>query len=487
MIKVPALKRISVLTLLFAFAFILRFSFISKGPFHYDTLDLAISAQKTLDSFHLHYEHLPGYPLTVIFGAFFIFILRFLGLNDPVFSMNFMSVVMGACDVLAIFLLVERLFDFNKAVFSGLLLACFMPHVAISTFGKSFTLGIFLSLLSATFMLRYAQEKKGLYLILSALFLGLCAAARLSDVLCVVPIAWLLFSAEKLPYGKAKSFVVFILMAGLIALIFYLPLLFENGLLSGGRALVQQGQSEFLGVFSPALRQTLCWIPRIMMLSGIVLLLVGSGIMIFKKQGRPFIFLFLWFLVLQVFNGNLNAFAIRYLVIAWIPLLIAEGYLLGFLKGKGFYLSLFVFLVVAVAGFVKSAPALAFRHNYALQVDFARWVAKKTEPDAVIIAVDEGIMIEFYGKRTILERPVACDKNTVNDFFNNKIDPMLNRGRNIYIISSAIVSYYCGIFEEELSRHYDLILIGSRYNEDWHHVLLYNFLKREKLFQLRKK
>ena len=234
MIKLPALRRITVLTVLFGFAFLLRLSFISKGPFHYDTLDLALSAQKTLDSFHLYYEHLPGYPLTVIIGAFFIFVFRLFGMEDPVFCVNFMSVVMGAGDVLMLFLLVERLFDFNKAVFSSLLLACFMPHVAISTFGKSFTLGIFLSLLSAYFMLRYTQEKKALFLIFSAIFLGLCAAARLSDVLCIVPIAWLLFSGRKAPLWKVKIFHSFYFYGGGLATsVFYLPMLFENGFLMG--------------------------------------------------------------------------------------------------------------------------------------------------------------------------------------------------------------------------------------------------------------
>ena len=124
------------------------------------------------------------------------------------------------------------------------------------------------------------------------------------------------------------------------------------------------------------------------------------------------------------------------------PVVNTEGYLLGFLKGKGFYLSLFVFLVVAATGFVKFAPALAFRHNYALQVDFARWVAGQTKPDAVIIALDESIMIEFYGKRTTLGRPsFVCDRNIINDFFKNKIDPMLHRGQDIYIISTALVDY----------------------------------------------
>ena len=477
-----------VLTALFGFAFLIRLFFISQGPFHYDALDLTLSAQKTLDTFHLHYEHLPGYPLTVVIGAFFLSIFRLLGRSDPVFCMNFMSVVMGACGVLALFLLVERLFDFNKAVFSSLLLACFMPHVAISAFGKSLTLSIFLSLLSATFMLRYTQEKRSPYFIFSAIFLGLCVAARLSDVLCIVPITWLLFSAGKLPYGKVKSFVAFIFMVGLVAFIFYLPMFFENGFFNGGRALVQQGRGEFLGFFSRFLRGTLRWIPRVMLSGGMILLLVGSGLMIFKKQGRPFIFLSLWFLVLQELNGNLISYSVRYLVIAWIPLLVVQGYLLGSLKGKGFYISLFIFLIVATAGFVKFAPALAFRHTHALQVDFSRWVSGQTESDAVIIALDEDIMIEFYGKRTTLGRPLVCDKNVINDFFDNKIDPMLSRGQNIYIISTAILDYdRCGLFRKELLRHYDLIFMGERINEDWHHSLLYNELGLEKLFRLRKK
>ena len=52
--------------LLFSLAFIIRFLLISKGPFHLDTLSLAINAEKTLGTLTLHYQHMPGYPLVVI-------------------------------------------------------------------------------------------------------------------------------------------------------------------------------------------------------------------------------------------------------------------------------------------------------------------------------------------------------------------------------------------------------------------------------------
>ena len=62
-------KDLLILLFLFLLAFIIRLLLISKGPFHMDTLDLAINAVKSLDNLSIHYMHGAGYPLTVIVGS----------------------------------------------------------------------------------------------------------------------------------------------------------------------------------------------------------------------------------------------------------------------------------------------------------------------------------------------------------------------------------------------------------------------------------
>jgi hypothetical protein len=475
--------RTLLLLVLFFFAFYLRFIFINKGPFHFDTLDLALAAQKTLDTFRLHYEHGAGYPLTVIFGAFFIFVLKFFGFPDPVFCINFMSVVMGACGVVLLFLLVEKLFCFRCAFFSAFLFSCFAPDVAISTFGKSLTLSICFSLASAYCMVRYVRQKRKAQLLFSALFLGFCMASRLSDGLMVFPLLCLLASAPFPRPSKIKSIIIFLFIAFLTGLFLYIPLLAANGLRQFSAVLSNPEQAKFLGIFSYVLPHSLQWILDSLTVPGLLFVIAGMGFMVAKRLWGPLLFLLVWFLVFQFFYGNISSAGPRYLVIGWVPLVIAQGYFLGSYRGLGFYLACFILLGAAFVGLLRHFPVFEFRHRYSLQAEFARWVGVKTETGSVIIALDEGPFIEYYGRRRTLQRPVTCDEKEMKAFFDKTLDTLLTEGKKIYMISSAMQTYDpCLIFVKMFRERYDMILIGKGANEDWHHALLNENLFIERLY-----
>src|SRR3989338_3302267 len=107
----PRIKNLFIPLSLFLLSFFIRLAFISKGPFHYDALELAINAQKTLQTFKLHYLHIPGSPLTVIIAAINIAIFRLFSVNDPVFVVNFMSVYFSSLCVVLLYWVVKELFD----------------------------------------------------------------------------------------------------------------------------------------------------------------------------------------------------------------------------------------------------------------------------------------------------------------------------------------------------------------------------------------
>jgi len=497
-------KRTFVLIILFLFSFLVRFAFISKGPFHYDALDLALSAQKTLATGVLHYEHGTGFPLTVICGAFFIFVLNFFGVTDPVFCVNLMSVVAGALGVLSLFFLVEKLFDdgasvlpgggsgrnagFHTAMFAAILLSCFGPHVLISTFGKSLTLSIALSLTSAYYMLRFTREDKNKYLVFSAVFLGFCAAARLSDALMALPISFLYFSAGRRNFRRVRSFLAFGIIAASTAALYYVPMLLEKGIGPLLNVLTSHSQSQFLGPFSFILRFSLGWLLDLFMMPGVLLIVAGFLFMIFKRLRRQRHFLYVWFLALQFFYGNISSSGPRYLVIAWIPLLIAQASFLGSFKGRRFYLASALVLLIALGDFARFAPSLEFRHLRALQIEFNEWLASKTSADAVIIAVDEGIFIEYYAKRRTLTKPITCKKDEINRFFDEEIDGLLGEGKEVYVVSSALLTYDpCFLFKRMLPERYKVVFIGKKLNEDWHHAFFNRYFFREELYQIKKK
>jgi MFS family permease len=479
-------KRAIILIELFFLAFFLRFIFINKGPFHYDTLDLAIASQKTLDSLSLHYEsHGTGFPLTVIVGAFTIFVLKFFGVSDPVTCVNFMSVVTGALGVLLLFFVADKLFDFPKAMFSAFLLACFAPHVAISTFGKSLTLSICLALASVYFMLLYKEKSGPRDLFLSAVFLGFCAAVRLSDALVALPISYLYFSGSRINRGQLRSFVAFAAIAGFVAFIYYFPLVLERGLDPFFQTLMRSDQSRFLGIFSFVSEKALRWEWTYFTPLGVLCIAFGFLLMLAKKKIKEFNFLAIWFIVLHSFYGNVSSSGPRYLVIAWVAPILALGYFLGSFKGRLFYWTSIIFLILAFFGFERYIPVLSFRHERALQVEFAQWVAKKTPVDSTIIAMDESIFLKYYGKRRTLGQPNSCDEDFLDKYFDEEIGALLKEGKKVYAISTGFRSYDpCGKFETALFNRYNVRLIGKRLNEDWHHVLLDQAIFKEGLCQI---
>lgn len=478
-------KRILILLILFLFSFFIRFSFISKGPFHYDTLDLMKASETTLDTLHLQYEHGAGYPLTVICGAFFIYIFRLFGINDPVFCVNFMSVFCGSLSVLVLFLLVEKMFNFNKGMFSAIIFSVFAPHVAISTFGKSLTLGILFSLLSAYYMYCYVLESKTKDLIYSALFIGFCAAARLSDALMILPILFVFFSGSKIDLRRIKEFFIFIFIFSSVLIIYYLPMLMQKGVaqLTGTLNAIQQ--ASFLGPFSVVFFKILPWTPEVFLFGGFILAIGGFVVMYLEKRFREFIFLLAWFLITYFFYGNISSCGIRYLVIAWIPLVIAMGYFLGKTRSMRFYFALFLVFIFAITSFLLFYPALEFRHNYALQVDFAKLVGSRTAPTDIIIAMDEDIFIKYYAKRRTISYPVWANEKQADNFL-NRVEKILERGQNVYCISSIFCSYdYNGKIEKKLFDRFEVIPVACGLNEDWHHALLNQSIFIEKLYKIK--
>lgn len=101
-----------ILYLLFLLAFIIRLLLISKGPFYVDTVELAKCAENTLKTLNLHYMHWAGYPFTVVTASIFIALMKFMGINDAVLSVNFMSVMLGSLGV-AVFYLISKRFWIN--------------------------------------------------------------------------------------------------------------------------------------------------------------------------------------------------------------------------------------------------------------------------------------------------------------------------------------------------------------------------------------
>ena len=139
--------------LLFFISFLLRLSLISKGPYHLDSLNLTLLAEKTLETGSLQSQFGPGYPLTVILAALFIFVSRIFSQNDPILAVNFMSVVFSSLCIPVFYAITDKLFGRLTAFLSAIMFSLSPIFLGVSVFGKSHTPSLFCLLVGLFYLL----------------------------------------------------------------------------------------------------------------------------------------------------------------------------------------------------------------------------------------------------------------------------------------------------------------------------------------------
>lgn len=474
---------------LFSLAFLVRLLLISKGPFHMDTLELARAAQATLDTFKLQYMHWAGYPLAVIVASAFIFFARLVGISDPVFSVNLMSVVLGSLNIIIFYLLARKMLDRVGSLASSLIFSFLPIHISVSTFGMTHPVSIFFHLSGIYLLFLYFDGYKTNRLMLSAIFLGLGTAARLPDGIIIISVVFLYLNWLLKYSGLPKKdilhrLIIYLIIYSIAIIIFYLPMFFRTGL------------AQFKGIASAYyydhsliyLWFSLKEVTEILGFGGIVLLIFGAVYFFLDKKNTIFYFLLLLFLSIFIYYGSSSVVEHRYLLLAIVPLLIIQGYFVSkvfAMKRLRLLFTAALFIFVAV-NFILIYPTIKFRHDNSLQEDFAKFVQKNIEPSSYVIAMDEGPFIEYYAKRNILYKATGIDKRDFDEFF-NRIDYLLTENMPIYIISTAIYSYDPKrYFINTLSDKYNLKYIGCRINEDYHHKAIKQFLFLEALYKIEK-
>ncbi|NQV00080.1 MAG: glycosyltransferase family 39 protein [Parcubacteria group bacterium] len=484
-------KDIMISLLLFFVAFIIRFLLISKGPFHSDTLELAINAEKTLNTFSLHYLHATGYPLIVITASIFIFLIRFLGINDPVFCVNIMSVVFGSLGIGIFYLFSRKILDILGASISSLILALLPLHISVSTFGMTHPLSIFFHLIGFYFLFLYLEKYKLNRLIISAIFFGFGAAARLTDSLIIIAVIFLyLFWSFKNSMISKKDIIYrlasFLILYSVVTLLFYLPMFLEGGL-----SHFKDTMSAYYFYHSlSCLYGSLKYIIEILSLPGVIISFAGMGYFFLERNRSLFYFLLIWFFSLFSYYGTCNAMSYRYLLLPLLPALIMQGYFISklfkFKRLVGILICFLLFISV-VKNFIEFYPIIQFRNKNSLQEDFARFVQRNTEPNAYIIAMDEGCFIEYYAKRKILYKATGLNEDDFDEFF-KRVDLLLDKDIPIYIISTGIYGYDPKkFFITMLLNNYILTYIGEHPNEAWHKKSIKQSLFLEKLYKIQKR
>ena len=469
------------LLLLFLLTLCVRLFLISKGPYHYDCLELLISSQKTLQTHQLQYMHGAGYPLTVLIGAFFLLVF---GHWSPVFAINLIGVIFSTACIPALYCLVRRLLDANAAFFSAVLLSFLPGLLSVSIYGNNNAVSLFFILLSALFMLRALSGKGTFGLAWSGLCLGASAGCRLPDVIFFLPLAVLYFSGAGFNRRSLKDFFLSFLVpfAAVPALLYY-PM-FARGELKQLLAVPEQMGGKYLGPFSRLLGGSSAIFINLVSPPVLMSALGGLFCLIRENRTKLFYFLLVWFAVTFFFYANISTMEARMLDIAAVPVAVMAGFLLSrvykIMPAGG------ALLLAVIAGmmFFFIYPALKFRHDHNFQESFSHWVRKNTPADSVVISGDEWIFLDYYAQRQALHKPWSCDGFSTGDFL-GKIDRDLDEGRKVFILESVISTDRCGLFRKSAQQKYRLVRFGWHYNEDWHHACLATHVYRDSLLELK--
>lgn len=237
----------------------------------------------------------------------------------------------------------------------------------------------------------------------------------------------------------------------------------------------------FLGFFSPvlllAVNELFVSVPALMFL------FAAYGIFNMRRDGEYFLPLFLlaWFLLI-VFFGNTAGYVVRHLDVVIVPVCIASAYALDrlFLKEKIVALILLTYFVGSMIFFMY--PMLSVRRLYNGEKRFALFVKEKTENNAVVIAMDDHVFIQYYGNRRTKGHPVG-NADQMRDFV-KKVTADIENGTPVYMIETAYQYDELGLFEKAVVDNFDVQFVGAHICEDYHRPELGLRFYEQKLFKL---
>ena len=446
-------KILSIPALLFMFSLGLRLALIRNGPYDVDCLNLAIQSEKTLETFKLYNLFGSGYPLTVLLGAIFISLTKLFSITDIVFAVNLMSVVTSSFCVIVLYFLVRKLFDSRTAFLASIIFSVCPIFLDISLFGMSHAPSLLFLLMALLCLIHYKENFSFKYLFLSGLCLGLTGAARLQDLIVVgLPISFLMLvnlyqTSHPVPIvKKLKTLLLFWLIALTITLLLHLPLFF-NPEIHYKDQIIAYWKTNYMvrESFMEVLIINFIFLKENFTLIGLIV--AGLGLISLAKNKLAIgLFCFLWILVPLYCYGRLYISAPRFDTIFLPALIIPQSYFLAqFMKKNKLFLktALVVFFIIAFIPFLTLIEQFVLHHQYALIPRFAQWVNQSTEPNALIIAADEGLFIEYYSHRQILYRPTNSfhieEKELVE--FQNTLNGILNQNIPVYFTYTGFLDY----------------------------------------------
>lgn len=462
----------SAVIFLFLLNFVIGLMFVNEGLFHYDSVVLAQAVEKTFHTGILQPAVRGRYGSVI---TSFLISLPFLvsGLYSD-FVINLSSILFHSLSIAVLFLFVRELFNDNRQAFYCALLFSFTPLYFIpNTYGKEHGASIFFFVLSLFFLYRGVNKKSSFLIVLSVLIFVFTVTIR-ESILIATPLFLLLFFRPKIAIRPFKvvfhqdsldvklliSFILPLIAAFSFILFAYLKDAIYNALFVNNTS-----ATSFIGLLSPnffyALYKLFQTIPALIF----ILFIFGIFRMIAEHKLFPALFLIFW-VMLIFYVANTDTFVTRYLDIIIIPVYVSASYVLSKLYTKYHIIISAVVVYLIISMFVFMYPMLSFRHKYNGEKRFALFVNKKTENNALIIALDDAPFINYYSKR----KTIAGDFSSPGyiDEFVKEVKGYLRKGIPVYLLESVFFNYPSKYFNNVLFDNFNVTIIGTSLLEDYH-------------------
>jgi hypothetical protein len=286
------------------------------------------------------------------------------------------------------------------------------------------------------------------------------------------------------PQDRLKScfliaaFVPFLAVFSLIYFSYLNQVIYKNLFIRASDAV------SFVGILSPVLKIAIR--DLVVSLSPLMFVFFIFGIirMFFHKDYFLILFFLSWFLLIFYF-GNTNGYGPRHLDIVVIPVYAFVSYNLASWYKKNKLFTSFILIYLVLTMFIFMYPMIEFRHRYNGEKQFALYVKEKTENNAIVIAMDDGPFIEYYGKRKVILHPINDVAKT--SLFIETIDHYLRNNVPVYLIESGLSYDSYGIFKKMIFKRFDIITVGVKLAEDFHRPELRFHTYYQRLFKIKLK
>jgi predicted membrane-bound mannosyltransferase len=468
--------------ILFAASLALRLVYLNDGLFHFDAVKMVNGVEKTVETGEFHSWFRSGSEI--------INLILYLPLNalfdveKADFTARLTNAIFGSLAVAVLFLLTHLL---SGRIFAGLSAAVLYSvspiFLAVSTIAKVHGVEAFFILTAIYLVFRFHETKSRIALSLSAACMGFTPWVRESG-LVFLPIYALAYLKPELRLDRRPvRFPAYALApANLAAALVPLAAVLGAGMYIDIVERIQHqvmsalatNNASFIGLFSHVLTKALhdAWINFGLPVAG--LSIAGLALLLLRERNRFLAAFLLGWLATVFYFGNLHSYGARYLTVVSIPVYILSGLTLSMLADHRHRMArpgaFSLLALAAILSFLSAYPRIEYRSRISGPKDYALWLKEQTPPNAVIIAMDDSVFIEYYAGLRCKHHPIG-DPQAMKVWV-REVRELLANGTPVYAVGDGLTYDHRQLFRRTLLNNFRLEQIGSHLTENYHRAEL---------------